>query len=103
MYDGGMRDGQPHGQGLLKSRSGDIYEGEFVYGKQQGEGRLKWAKDGRVYEGSFENDEINGYGTFTSSDGCVYRGNYKDGRKNGLGLCTWSDGRSYEGYWKNGR
>lgn len=37
--------------------------------------------DGRVYEGSWVNDERNGRGKMTYSDGSVYNGYWSDGQK----------------------
>lgn len=49
------------------------------------------------YDGSFFENEIDGYGTYTWSDGRSYEGLWKNNRMTGVGKFTWSDGRSYEG------
>lgn len=39
----------------------DKYEGAFVGGKKEGEGKYTW-QNGSVYEGSFKNGQIEGKG-----------------------------------------
>mmetsp|Transcript_38386 Transcript_38386/g.59900 ORF Transcript_38386/g.59900 Transcript_38386/m.59900 type:complete len:177 (-) Transcript_38386:378-908(-) len=42
-YEGGFRDGQRHGKGILIFPNGDKYQGEFKYGNFEGLGTLVWA------------------------------------------------------------
>ena len=52
-YSGELRNGEPHGTGVLRLNNGDRYEGEFREGRIEGQGTYTWA-DGRTYTGSFE-------------------------------------------------
>jgi hypothetical protein len=56
-YTGELRDGEPHGEGVLRLNNGDRYEGRFAGGLFHGEGTYTWA-DGRRYSGRFENGRI---------------------------------------------
>ncbi len=51
-YSGELRDGEPHGSGVLRMNNGDRYEGEFRDGVFHGSGTYTWA-DGRSYSGRF--------------------------------------------------
>ena len=49
------------------------------------------AEDGAVYEGAFENDVENGYGTKEWADGIKYVGEWKDGMMHGQGRYTTAE------------
>jgi len=68
-YQGDLRNNAPHGRGTLKYMQPNEkkcvrYEGEFVNGVPHGLGKMFWA-DGSVYQGAFENDQMDGQGTLT--------------------------------------
>jgi hypothetical protein len=66
VYEGGLRDGQPHGWGVLRSPDAN-HEGEWKYGKKHGKGVLKFA-DGDAFEGDWkEGQKIGGKYTWSSS------------------------------------
>jgi hypothetical protein len=54
-YTGGWRDGELHGMGTATYRNGDVYEGMFAMGQRQGEGTMRYAADGEVVTGTWEN------------------------------------------------
>merc|ERR1712216_411365 len=58
---------------------GSRYEGNFVAGQRDGQGKLVWA------------------------DKCGYEGEFKDGRRHGRGRFFWTNGSGYEGIWANGK
>jgi len=93
------------GEGCTKGKytypNGDVYEGEFRYGRRSGKGKLTYA-NGDVYEGDWENNAINGKGKVTYAGGSVYEGGYKDGKRHGKGKYTWAFG-GYEGEYRNGQ
>lgn len=62
-----------HGKGQLFNNKGEVmYTGQFVHGKKSGNGVFR-TQDGS-YEGYFDNDLLNGKGTFIYNDGKVYEG-----------------------------
>jgi hypothetical protein len=55
--------------------------GEFKDGLKHGKGKWKKIQNSvscNNYEGEYQLDKKNGYGTFTWESGNVYKGNYKD-------------------------
>lgn len=62
-----------------------------------GNGKYTW-KDGRMYEGEYENDRKHGYGVYTWNDGKQYEGHWKNGKQDGEGIYR-KDGRDRRGFW----
>ena len=56
---------------------------------------------GRVYEGEFYENQINGQGVMRWADGSEYTGAFVNGRMEGYGEWKTLDGSYYNGYWKN--
>ena len=54
----------PHGLGTLRYESGDEYRGDFVDGKQHGQG-MHVRATGEIYEGGFQLGQRHGQGTLT--------------------------------------
>jgi uncharacterized membrane protein YgcG len=54
------------------------YEGEVKKGKAHGEGVFTFS-DGSTYEGKVKNNKINGKGKYTDAQGKVYEGKFKYG------------------------
>ena len=46
---------------------------------------------------------MHGHGIYFWKDGRKYEGEYEEDKKHGFGVYTWADGRRYEGYWANGK
>ena len=57
----------------IQYKNGDVYEGEFVKGKRQGEGTYIFS-DGEKYSGQWFQDQQHGRGVFTFKNGNVYDG-----------------------------
>ena len=55
------------------------YEGEVKKGKAHGEGIITFA-DGSKYEGKFKKNRIHGKGKFTDSDNNVFEGKFRRGK-----------------------
>jgi hypothetical protein len=87
-YIGESLHGVPHGYGELIHSNGCYYKGDWVHGKKQGNGTLKWL--------SFVELE-NGFEKF-----CEYIGGWCDDEKDGHGVVTYPNNESYTGDWKNG-
>ncbi len=126
-YTGQLKDGKPSGHGKVTITSetfkGDTYEGDWLNGKMNGQGRYTWAdgsyyegdvvdnlcsgygkkvsKNGNVYEGQWKNSLPDGQGMSTDADGRVYVGQWVDGQRSGQGTMTWPNGNVYEGQWEN--
>jgi len=101
-YVGDMKNGIPHGKGILTSKDGDKYEGEFKNGTQSGIGTFT-RPNGFKYVGEYRDGVANGIGTETYQSGGYYKGEFKNGKPNGKGTSDYSAGGLYEGYWKDGR
>ncbi len=87
IYEGALKDGLFHGQGVLQ-RPNYIYEGEFFKGLKHGEGQLT-DSDGIVYKGGGVNGKRHGQGVLEKkgSDPSTYIGAFEEDRIKG------------EGYW----
>ena len=56
-YEGELKNGKPHGNGMLTTADGGVYKGEFKNGKPNGHGRLTNEEDSLLYEGNWEDGE----------------------------------------------
>ena len=83
-------------KGIYIYSSGDYYEGEFVNGKKEGEGKLIYS-NGNIYEGSFLGGFPNGKGKLTQTDNDIYEGEWKNGKINGQGIRLHNNGDKYVG------
>lgn len=86
-----------NGKGKLIYADGNIYEGDFVKGKKEGQGRFTVTETGQVYIGQFANERYNGRGKMTFSDGESYEGDWVYDQKTGKGKTVYSNGDIYEG------
>lgn len=67
-----------------------LFTGAWLCGKMHGEGELHWP-DGRVYRGSFRQNQQYGFGSSESfgPNGTTYEGSWKDGKMNGYGILKY--------------
>ena len=84
----------------IEYANGDIYVGNILSGKAQGEG-MKTYLDGSKFEGEFKNDRPY-KGVVIYPNGNKLSGNWID-MHTFKGKMEYSDGRSFEGEWKNGK
>jgi len=82
VYEGGFKNGKPHGRGTYTWTDGNVHKGLFKDGKKHGNGTYAWAS-GRVYEGLWKNYKRDGNGTFTNAKGDVYEGKWEKGKRHG--------------------
>ncbi|KAG5490379.1 hypothetical protein JKF63_00499 [Porcisia hertigi] len=108
-YDGDWKGGLPHGTGVMSVPGVDGYEyvGEFKDGKRSGKGRCQFT-NGRVYEGEWREDEMNGTGTLRGAsnldDFTEYTGSFQSGIRSGpQGRCVYANGDVYDGSWAAGK
>ena len=73
------------------------YIGDSVLGFLDGEGTFEF-DTGESYTGAWDNHNMNGEGTLTSTLG-TYKGNFVNSERSGKGVFTWSDGAEYNGEW----
>lgn len=90
------------------------YEGDFMNGKKNGNGKLYWIlKSGKdeeykekrilIYKGEWKNELKSGEGTEYFVNGEVkYKGHFSHGHYNGLGELHWMNGEHYKGNFVNG-
>ena len=100
-YKGEFEDGKRTGVGRLKTPK-FLYDGNFLNNKLQGKGKIKFLKNGHIYEGDFDRNEMSGYGIFKWKNGDVYEGEMYKGVMEGKGKYIYADGEVYEGNYKNG-
>ena len=101
-YHGQLRNGKPHGHGVLTWANGNRYEGDFVDGARTGRGVYTWANGDR-YEGDFVDGAVTGRGVVTWGDsGNRYEGDFVDGARTGRGVYMWANGDRYEGDFVDG-
>jgi hypothetical protein len=53
-----------------------------------------------VYEGDWENNLMQGEGTYYFTSGAVYKGQWINGKRHGNGIIEYPDGSLYEGQWE---
>ncbi|CAI2360757.1 unnamed protein product [Moneuplotes crassus] len=78
-----------------------VYVGEVRNGKRHGKGTISF-RDGRRYEGLWENDLRTGYGVKKYLNGDHYVGHFHEGKAHGKGIYTWKNSDIYDGEWKHG-
>lgn len=101
-YTGTFLKGQPHGQGIMISAGGHVYEGDWYQGQKSGIGKIKF-KTGASYIGQFKENHIHGIGTYYFANGDRFEGMFEYNSPNGLGQLTKSNGSLYSGLWENGK
>ncbi len=79
VYEGNFVNGRPEGKGTMKYVGGASYIGEWHYGLREGEGTWNYP-DGGSYIGSWVRGRRHGRGTLKKKDGTVIVGEWKDDR-----------------------
>jgi len=79
VYEGNFVNGKPEGKGTMKYVGGASYSGEWHYGLREGEGTWNYP-DGGSYIGSWVRGRRHGRGTLKKKDGTVIVGEWKDDR-----------------------
>lgn len=100
-YQGPLKHGRLHGQGVLRWDSGSHYEGGFEDGVMSGQGRLT-LPDGSIHRGMFRNGALNGEGSIEAADGSTLSGWFRHGVLHGQGRYRGPDGE-YVGSFRDGR
>lgn len=91
-----------NGEGKMVYSNGNIYEGDFINGKADGQGTSNFA-DSATYTGQYSNDLFHGKGKYIYPNGSIYDGNWVKGKIEGRGKFVNSNGTTYEGDYVNGK
>eukprot|EP00347_Sterkiella_histriomuscorum_P017882 403347615 len=91
-----IKTNEREGQGMIISKDGSIYGGEWKDGKLSGTGLLIYLS-GDVYEGEWSEGLRQGSGTYYFKDGGNYRGQWLNGQMHGQGILTWQNEDQYVG------
>ena len=101
-YEGRMRNGKRHGQGMYVGANGTRYEGGYKNGKRHGRGIYTDA-EGNRYEGEVRDGKPNGQGVLLYTDGGRYEGEWRDGNPHGHGVFDFKDTTRFEGEFVKGQ
>ena len=96
-----MKENHFHGQGLYEWASGLKYNGHWEKGLMEGEGIIT-TKNGDYYEGEFKNNKKDGLGLFWWNERKYYLGYWKQGVQHGNGK-FFKEGKLMIGTWMNGK
>ncbi len=99
-YEGSFANGLYHGKGkFIWKSTGGCYEGSFVCGEATN-GTLSWS-DGTRYIGDLKEWKMHGRGKYIGANGAVYEGTFVEGNLNGYGVAIWANGTRYVGTFRN--
>jgi hypothetical protein len=73
------KDGKRHGQGRCEYPCGGVYEGDWVEGEKQGQGKWTFTGGKRVYQGAWEADRRHGKGSYIDAK-WTYTGMFEHGK-----------------------
>ena len=102
-YEGNYLNGQKSGVGKMTYPNGDVYEGEWVADKFNGEGTYTYKKSGDIYSGSWLNGKKHSFGRYEyEGDRSMLIGNWDNGQFK-TGKWEFKGAGYYEGTFKFGR
>jgi len=122
-YVGMLKDGKPHGKGVMTTKEGSKFEGDFVNGEPNGHIKHTYKNSLDYDEGIFKGFQRNGYchrhvGPFDTwatyvedkrvgdmilkTSRYTYEGEFKNDNFNGRGIIRYNDGFAQEGVMKKG-
>lgn len=80
--------------------SGNVYTGDMVSGKRDGQGTLTWP-DGGSYTGMWRDDQCEGEGRMVFPNGSVYEGTFTRNNMHGEGKLKTVAGEVLQGFWNH--
>jgi len=98
-YTGDWYQDMKHGRGSFFYQNGDRYDGYWVSGQGQGEGRMIYANE-NIYEGQWHQGKKNGYGVLTKRNGDHFEGHWVNDQREGQGSYYYhSKNKLFVGEW----
>jgi hypothetical protein len=98
-YTGDWFQDKKHGRGTFFYKNGDRYDGYWVNGMPQGEGRMIYANE-NIYEGQWHEGKRNGYGVLTKRNGDHFEGHWVNDMREGQGSYYYHDkNKLFVGEW----
>ena len=82
---------------------GRQYDGLFQRGLRHGKNGVQTDPNGDRYEGTWENDLMEGLGKVFYGDRRTYVGKFQNGRLHGIGVMTFPNNFSYQGQFSKGK
>ena len=86
---------------LIKFKNGDTYQGYFSENNKKDGYGVYIKKNGYIYKGLWNNDQIGDYGLFIDPKGNYYKGNLVSGEANGEGEILINNKIKYVGHFDN--
>ena len=83
----------------IKKYKDSHYLGQLKERKRHGNGVLV-SDNGRLYEGQWLNDKRTGRGYEEFPNGNIYEGMYLNNKAHGKGVYKWKNGELYDGEWR---
>jgi len=102
VYEGEYVDGKEQGHWVLRLADGDVWEGPFVCGELHGHW-VGWNAKGDAGGGAFVEGEQHGHWVDWDANGQVEEGQYVDGKKHGKWVVRDADGDVFETCFENGK
>lgn len=98
-YTGDWFEDKKHGRGTFFYKNNDRYDGYWVNGMPQGEGRMIYANE-NIYEGQWHEAKRNGYGVLTKRNGDHFEGHWVNDLREGQGSYFYHDkNKLFVGEW----
>ena len=96
-------DGYQNGKGIYYKKGIIEYEGDFIKGEYEGQGRLNFP-NGNYYVGHINKGKMNGYGKlYNENKKLIYKGNFINEIYDGEGELHYANGSYYIGPFINGK
>merc|ERR1711991_140580 len=88
------------------SNGNEIYEGNFVNNKRNGQGTSTWenasSSSSSIYNGNFLNHKQHGQGSYLLENDFIFEGNFNENIISGYGNIKWDKRSSLNGNFING-
>ena len=99
IYEGEFKNGKQDGKGIYYYFYGDRYDGEWKNDKREGKA-IYYYYDGNRYDGGWKNDKFEVKGIYYFKSGSRYEGDFHNDKFEGKGIYYFNNGNRYEGEWK---